>query len=88
MSKISLTPNASCAGTFTLASPNSNTSRTLTLPDAAGYQIAENPPNVDYGYEAIWINNDWVIHKYINDPHPNPVEFLDDEDPVTREIKS
>jgi len=36
MSKIALTPNASGTGTFTLASPNSNTSRTITLPDAAG----------------------------------------------------
>lgn len=36
MSKISLTPNASGTGTFTLASPDSNTNRTLTLPDADG----------------------------------------------------
>lgn len=36
MSKITLTPNASGTGTFTIASPNSNTNRTLTLPDAAG----------------------------------------------------
>jgi len=36
MSKISLTPNASGTGTFTIASPNSNTNRTLTLPDADG----------------------------------------------------
>lgn len=36
MSKISLTPNASGTGTFTIASPNSNTDRTLTLPDEAG----------------------------------------------------
>ena len=36
MSKISLEPNASGAGTFTLAAPNSNTNRTLTLPDEAG----------------------------------------------------
>ena len=36
MSKISLEPNASGAGTFTLAAPNSNTNRTLTLPDASG----------------------------------------------------
>jgi hypothetical protein len=36
MSNIALTPNASGTGTFTLASPNSNTNRTLTLPDAAG----------------------------------------------------
>ena len=36
MSKISLTPNASGTGTFTIASPNGNTNRTLTLPDADG----------------------------------------------------
>ena len=36
MSKISLEPNASGAGTFTLAAPNSNTNRTLNLPDEAG----------------------------------------------------
>ena len=36
MSKISLEPNASGAGTFTLAAPNSNTNRTLTLPDEDG----------------------------------------------------
>jgi hypothetical protein len=34
MSKISLTPNASGTGNFTIASPNSNTDRTFTLPDA------------------------------------------------------
>ena len=36
MSKIALEPNASGTGTFTIASPNSNTSRTLTLPDTDG----------------------------------------------------
>ena len=36
MSKIALTPNASGSGTFTIASPNSNTDRSLTLPDGAG----------------------------------------------------
>jgi hypothetical protein len=36
MSKIALTPNASGSGTFTIAAPNSNTDRTLTLPDSAG----------------------------------------------------
>ena len=40
MSKISLTPNASGTGTFTIASPNSNTNRTLTLPDADGALLA------------------------------------------------
>ena len=36
MSKVSITGNASGTGTFTLAAPNSNTDRTLTLPDEAG----------------------------------------------------
>ena len=36
MSKISLEPNASGAGTFTLAAPDSNTNRTLSLPDESG----------------------------------------------------
>jgi hypothetical protein len=36
MSKIALTPNASGTGTFTIAAPNSNTNRTLTLPDSTG----------------------------------------------------
>jgi hypothetical protein len=36
MSKIALSGNPSGTGTFTLASPNSNTDRTLNLPDAAG----------------------------------------------------
>ena len=36
MSKISLEPNASGAGTFSIVSPDSNTNRTLNLPDESG----------------------------------------------------
>ncbi|MDB4439176.1 hypothetical protein N9155_00085 [bacterium] len=36
MSNITIQPNASGTGTFSIASPNSNTSRTLTLPDTTG----------------------------------------------------
>jgi hypothetical protein len=36
MSKIAFTPNASGTGTFSIASPGTNTDRTLTLPDATG----------------------------------------------------
>jgi len=36
MSKITLEPNSSGAGTFSIVSPDSNTNRTLTLPDASG----------------------------------------------------
>lgn len=36
MSSIKLSPNASGTGIFTVAAPNSNTDRTLTLPDSTG----------------------------------------------------
>jgi hypothetical protein len=36
MSKVAITGNASGTGTFTLAAPNSNSDRTLNLPDAGG----------------------------------------------------
>lgn len=36
MSKVALSGNALGTGTFTLAAPNSNTNRTLTLPDSTG----------------------------------------------------
>jgi len=36
MSKVALSGNVSGSGTFTIASPNGNTDRTLTLPDATG----------------------------------------------------
>ena len=36
MSKITLSGNASGTGTLTLASPNTNSDRTLTLPDSTG----------------------------------------------------
>lgn len=36
MSKVALSGNASGTGTFTIASPNGNTDRTLTLPDSSG----------------------------------------------------
>jgi len=36
MSKVAITGNASGTGVFTVVSPNSNTDRTLTLPDESG----------------------------------------------------
>ncbi len=50
MSKISLTPNASGTGTFTIESPNSNTNRTLTLPDSDGALVSAG----DIQSEATW----------------------------------
>ena len=40
MSKITFEPNASGTGVFTIASPNSNTDRTLNLPDETGTLLA------------------------------------------------
>ena len=42
MSKISLASNASGTGIFTLASPATNTNRTLTLPDSTGTLLDTN----------------------------------------------
>ena len=39
MSKVAFTGNVSGTGTFTIASPNGNTDRTITLPDATGTMI-------------------------------------------------
>ena len=49
MSKISLEPNASGAGTFSIVSPDSNTNRTLNLPDASG--MVATIENIPPGYE-------------------------------------
>jgi hypothetical protein len=55
MSKISLKPNDSGTGTFTLESPNSNTNRTLTLPDEAGTMLV--------GVSANTSTDNTVTHK-------------------------
>jgi hypothetical protein len=46
MSKIALASDPSGTGTFTIASPNSNTNRTLTLPDEAGIILTNGSPLV------------------------------------------
>jgi len=46
MSKINLTPNASGTGVFTIASPNSNTDRTLNLPEESGTVITTQSPQL------------------------------------------
>lgn len=44
MSSIKLSPNASGTGEFTIAAPNSNTNRTLTLPDQTGTVLTNAGP--------------------------------------------
>ena len=46
MSSIKLSPNASGTGEFTIAAPNSNTNRTLNLPDASGTILTTATPGV------------------------------------------
>ena len=47
MSKIALTPNPSGTGVFTIASPATNTDRTLTLPDEAGSIVVNTATGID-----------------------------------------
>ena len=62
MSKIALTPNASGTGTLTIAAPNTNTDRTLTLPDATGTVnisgLANEVPAGSAGAPAIYPTGD------------------------------
>jgi hypothetical protein len=46
MSKVAITGNASGTGTFTISSPNSNSDRTLTLPDNSGTVLTSATPGV------------------------------------------
>lgn len=46
MSKVSLAGNASGTGIFTIASPNSNTDRTLTLPDQTGTLLSSSAQGI------------------------------------------
>jgi hypothetical protein len=62
MSKIALSGNASGTGTFTFASPGTNTDRTLTLPDATGTVnvsgLANEVPAGSAGAPAIYPTGD------------------------------
>jgi hypothetical protein len=62
MSKIALTPNASGTGTLTVAAPNTNTDRTITLPDATGTMnisgLANEVPAGSVGSPSIYSTGD------------------------------
>jgi len=49
MSKIALSSNPLGSGTFTVASPNSNTNRTLTLPDVTATLITDSAGGLNIG---------------------------------------
>jgi hypothetical protein len=66
LSKIALSGNASGTGTFTIASPNSNSDRTLNLPDASGtIQVSGNPISGTSGTftGAVSIGAGWTIEQ-------------------------
>jgi hypothetical protein len=54
LSKISLSGNASGTGTFTIASPNSNTDRTLTLPDQTATLITNSSDVLNIGSGQVY----------------------------------
>lgn len=56
MSKVALSGNALGTGTFTIASPNSNTDRTLNLPDATGTILTTATPGVPVNGPAFRAN--------------------------------
>jgi hypothetical protein len=62
MSKITLAPNASGSGTLTVAAPNTNTDRTITLPDATGTMnisgLANEVPAGSVGSPSIYSTGD------------------------------
>jgi hypothetical protein len=78
MSKISLAPDASGSGIFTIASPNSNTNRTLTLPDDTG-TIVTNSGNQAGSFTTLTTSST-VTH---NGGTANGVAFLNGSNVLT-----
>ena len=52
MSKVTIAGDANGTGVFTIAAPNGNTNRTLTLPDATGTVLSTATPGVPIGGPA------------------------------------
>jgi hypothetical protein len=80
VSKVAIQGNASGTGTFTIAAPNSNTDRTLTLPDEAGTIATTN---------GITGTDQWRLHTSIDSTRnieDSDVERTDD--PVFGKIGS
>jgi hypothetical protein len=66
MSKITLAPDVSGSGTFTITSPNSNTDRTVDIPDASGeLYIAGQPLSASTGAfsDSVSIGAGWTIEQ-------------------------
>jgi hypothetical protein len=61
MSKVAIQGNASGTGTFTIAAPNSNTDRTLTLPDEAGTVLTSASSQVTGPAFSVYLSADQSI---------------------------
>lgn len=63
MSKVALSGNASGTGTFTIASPNGNTDRTINLPDSNGTILTTATAGVPVNGPAFsaWANSNVII---------------------------
>ena len=79
MSKIAFTPNANGSGIFTLASPNSNTNRTITLPDESVTLGAGTPSIDDNGNAtAITIDSSERVMLGVTTPYTSPTSSTND----------
>ena len=79
MSKIALTPNGSGSGVFTIASPNSNTNRTITLPDESVTLGAGTPSIDDNGNAtAITIDSSERVMLGVTTPYTSPTSSTND----------
>ena len=73
MSKIALSGNASGTGTFTIASPNSNSDRTLNLPDNSGTVITTATTT---GIDASALSTGTVAAARLGSGTPGATNFL------------
>jgi hypothetical protein len=73
MSKIALSGNASGTGTFTIASPNSNSDRTLNLPDNSGTVITTATTT---GIDASALSTGTVAAARLGSGTPDATNFL------------
>ncbi|MDA7911786.1 hypothetical protein OAV12_00670 [bacterium] len=73
MSKIALTPNGSGSGVFTIASPNSNTNRTITLPDES-ITLGAGSPSIDDNGNATALTIDSDENVLIGTTDINPYD--------------
>jgi hypothetical protein len=78
MSQVTLQGNASGTGIFTVAAPNSNTNRTLTLPDATGTVVTTDATQTltNKSISGAQINSGTVATAHLGSGTPSSSNFL------------